>query len=80
MLSPVIMRPIALLMENQKWEISFKIIDSRKFWVVRPIKIIIDSYNGRELQFSWGFASFKIFQLHFTGFSFSLPLTYLLLF
>ena len=33
MLSPVvIMRPIALLMENQKWEISFKIIDSRKFW------------------------------------------------
>ena len=34
MLSSVIMRPIALLMENQKWEISFKIIDSRKFWVV----------------------------------------------
>ena len=31
MLSPVIMRPIALLMENQKWKISFKIIDSRKF-------------------------------------------------
>ena len=61
MLSPVIMRPIALLMENQKWEVSFKIIDSRKFWVVRPIKMIIDSYNGRELQFSWGFASFKIF-------------------
>ena len=26
MLSSVIMRPIALLMENQKWEIPFKII------------------------------------------------------
>ena len=50
MLSPVIMRPIALLMENQKWEVSFKIIDSRKFWVVRPIKMIIDSYSGREFE------------------------------
>ena len=74
MLSSVIMRTIALLMENQKWEISFKIIDSRKFWVVRPKKMIIDSYNGRDLQFSLGFASFKVFQLHFTGFSFRLPL------
>ena len=41
------MRPIALLMENQKWKISFKIIDSRNFWVVHPIKMIIDSYKGR---------------------------------
>ena len=34
-------------MENQKWKISFKIIDSRNFWVVHPIKMIIDSYKGR---------------------------------
>ena len=40
------------LTANQKWEISFKIIDSRKFWVVRTIKVIIDSYNGQDLQFS----------------------------
>ena len=31
--SVVIMQPIALLTANQKWEISFKIIDSRKFGV-----------------------------------------------
>ena len=54
MLSSVIMQPIALLTVNQKWEMSFKIIDSRKFGVVQPIKMIVDSCNGRDLQFSWG--------------------------
>ena len=52
-------------MENQKWEISFKIIDSRKFWVVRPKK-----WSSIHITF----ASFKIFQLHFAGFCFRLPL------
>ena len=49
MLSSVIMQPIALLTANQKWEMSFKIIDSRKFAVVHPIKMIVDSCNGRYL-------------------------------
>ena len=68
MLSSVIMQPIALLTANQKWEMSFKIIDSRKFGVVHPIKMIVDSCNGRDLQFSWGLLVLINFQLHFTGF------------
>jgi len=74
MLSSVIMRPIALLTANQKWEISFKIIDSRTFWVVRPIKMIIDSYNGRDLQFSWGLLVLINFSVTFYWIFFSLHL------
>ena len=74
MLSSVIMQPIALLTANPKWEMSFKIIDSRKFGVVHPIKVIVDSCNGRDLQFSWGLLVLINCSVTFYWIFFSLPL------